>query len=228
MHLEPQLFDNEEAKKADVDTQVFWLCRMLKCLRTSQLPTVTHEIPRTVEGLGAALSQHYVATGGLVGQKTLANLKAGYYVKDETNLNIVCTEDTKENKTKITLEHCSEVGILNPLDVETELRVVTGGHQMKIDTMAAEFRTAGVALPELEVDWQGALFGTKKAPVNSTPQKRKASTADSPSSGGQNADPSAFASKSGVMLGEALRRKMTKTTSTQSASSAAKSPDGKI
>ena len=185
-------------------------------LKASLLPTETHEVEPTVEALGAALSQHYCAIGGPVGPKTLQNLQDGYYFKDSTNKNIVCTHDTNEEKIKITLEHCDEVGILNPLDVATEVQVVTNGTTMKIDSISQEFRNAGVNLPNLVVEWQGALFGTKK--TVRTPEKRKVSVS-SPTGQKIGADPNAFASKSTVMLSEALRKKMRKDEKSTSAAS---------
>jgi hypothetical protein len=66
-----------------------------------------------------------------------------------------------------------------------------------------EFKDANVELPGLEVEWQGELFGEKKAVK--TPEKRKSIDKDSSSQ----AD-NVFASKSSVMLGDALRRKLAK------------------
>jgi hypothetical protein len=74
---------------------------------------------------------------------------------------------------------------------------------MKIDSCAQEFIDQGVRLPTLEADWKGELFGTRR-PV-STPEKRKSSQVASPSP-----PENVFASKSSVMLGDALRRKLHK------------------
>ena len=221
--LMPQLFDNEETQEIDEDSLVFYLCRLLKVLRASLLPTVTHEVEPTVEDLLAALSQHFAAIGGLVGPQTLENLRKGYYDKDESGKNIICREDPKEEKTKLKLDHCDEVGILNTLDPQTEIRCVTNGVTMKIDSMYEELMNAQVPLPTVEVEWQGALFGSKK-PMK-TPEKRKAmSPRDSPQSAG--ADPNAFASKSSVMLQDALRRKMSKKAPAAKGSGASGSASG--
>ena len=112
----PEIFENEETQNINEEEQVFYLCRLLKVLRGSLLPTVTHEVQATVEDCLAAFKEHFAAIGGLVGPKTLENLKAGYYVKDDSGKNITCTVDTKAEKTVLSLEHCDQVVILNPLD----------------------------------------------------------------------------------------------------------------
>ena len=92
--------------------------------------------------------------------------------------------------------------IVNCMDIDTEVRVTTKGRVTTVDSMAQEFGDAGVSLPPRVADWQGALFGEKKA--ETTPQKRKAEE-----SGSSLASCNAFASKSTVLVGEALRRKVT-------------------
>ena len=201
----PEIFENKETQKINEEEQVLYLCHLLKVLKRSLLPIVTHEVQATVEDCLAAFKEHFAAIGGLVGPKTLENLKAGYYVQDDSGKNITCTVDTKAEKTVLNFGLCDQINIVNPLDAETEVRCVTNGMTMKIDSIYKEFMDAQVPLPELDVEWQGALFGTKKP--DTTPQKRKATTHSPPRAG---ADPNAFASKSSVMLQDALRRKMSK------------------
>jgi hypothetical protein len=210
--LEPSLFDNEATKQIDGMTLVFYVCRLLDCKANTILPCFTHEVEPTVQALLAALSQHYQATGGLPAPKTLENLNAGYYCKDETGKSIVCTIDTKEQKTKIVLDHVNEIDIENCLDVDTDVRVVTNGIAMQLGSIKSVFEGEGVNLPTLGVEWKGELFGAKKPePPARTPPKRKGAPADtSPASG--SADPSAFASTGTVLLSEALRRKVQKGT----------------
>ena len=116
----------------------------------------------------AAFKEHFAAIGGLVGPMTLENLKAGYYVKDDSGKNITCTVDTKAEQTVLNFELCDQIDIVNPLDAETEVRCVTNGMTMKIDSIYKEFMDAQVPLPVLHVEWQGALFGTKKPDTNPT------------------------------------------------------------
>ena len=205
--LEPEIF-NDDAGTKDIDEQeqMYFLCRLLGVQKGSLLPTLTHEIDVCSDVILAALSQHYEATGGLTGPKTLANLRKGYYEHTENGKDIVCTLDTKDEKTKIVLGHADSVEIQLPLDVTTEIEVVTHGRSMKIDSIMEEFLQADIALPALEVEWKGALFGNKR-PMK-TPEKRKAAKDSPPAASG--ADPNAFASKSSVMLQDALRRKMQK------------------
>jgi len=131
---------------------------------------------------------------------------------DETGKNIVCTIDTKAQKIKVVVDHFDQVVIKNCLDVDTDVRTVSNGISMNLGSIAKMFEDDVVKLPTVEVEWKGELFGVKKPePAALTPSKRKGAPADtSPTSGG--ADLSAFASRGTVMLSEALRRKMKKST----------------
>jgi hypothetical protein len=221
--LESELFDNDEAKSMPDEVLILLLCRLLRCQKGSFLPSHTHEIEPTCNSNLAAMRQHYAAVGGLdlVGPKTLDNLKRGYYVSDDTGKIITCTVDRKEVLTKIDLGHCCEVKILNPLDVTTEIEAKSHGTQMRIDTVFQEMLHQGVPVPQLEVDWKGALFGTRRKVDTQSPAKRKAVTEPEPALGA-----SAFASKSGALLQNALRRKMTQSDGSSAAGSGAQSSKG--
>ena len=73
----PELFDNPQGEELDEEVQVFYLCRLLKVLRGSLLPHVTHDIEASVEDLLTAISQHFKAIGGLQGEQSLRNLEMG-------------------------------------------------------------------------------------------------------------------------------------------------------
>jgi hypothetical protein len=164
---------------------------------------LTHEVEATLESLTAALSQHYTATGGLVGPKTLENLRKGYYTKEAGDgKSVTCVLDSQEDKTELKFDYADVLNIVEPLDVNTLLVVTSAGREMKMDSLAQEFRDAGVELPRLEVEWKGELFGGKK--VVSTPEKRKSEDSDFSAA----PDTNVFASKSSQMMGDALRRKL--------------------
>lgn len=201
LKLEPTLFQDEETQKISEEVLTYFLCRLVGAQKNTLLPTLTHEVEATVESLTAALSQHYTAIGGLVGPKTLENLRQGYFTKGEDGKTVTCTLDQKEEKTKLNFDYADEVIIAEPMDVGTMLCVSTNGRDMKIDCLGQEFKDANVELPGLEVEWQGELFGAKKAVR--TPEKRKSIDKDSSSQASN-----VFASKSSVMLGDALRRKL--------------------
>jgi hypothetical protein len=201
--VEPEIFQGEGLEEIPEPELNYFLCRLVGAQMGTFLPTQTHDVPATVEALAAALSQHYIASGGLVGPKTLENLRKGYYVEDGKV--ITCVLDSAEPKTQLKFEYAEEVTIAQPLDVLSLLTVKTGGRELKIDSMAQEFLSAGVPLPELEVEWKGELFGEKK---NDSPQKKRKSVG---SNGNDSLPASAFASASSQRLGEALRRKLSKT-----------------
>ena len=180
------------------------MCRLVKVRKETLLPSATHDVEHTVEALIAALSQHYQIIGKLpTDLRSLDALLKGYFRLMAEEKNIVCSLDTAEEKTELEFEYAGKFEIVNCMDIDTEVRVTTKGRVTTVDSMAQEFGDAGVSLPPRVADWQGALFGEKKA--ERTPQKRKAEdSASSPSSCNW------FASKSTVLVGEALRRKVSR------------------
>jgi hypothetical protein len=212
VELMPELFDNPQGEELDEEVQVFYLCRLLKVLRGSLLPHVTHDIEASVEDLLTAISQHFKAIGGLQGEQSLRNLEMGYYEKDATGLKISCRVDPRpeEEKVKMDLNHCDQIAIVQPLDPMTLVKCTTQNVTMKIDSIHKEFVDGGADLPTLEVSWKGALLTDKKRP-ETTPKKRKTPSRSPTDEGpGGSTDPNAFASKSGVALQAALRAKMAK------------------
>ena len=200
--LEPEIF-NEETAEHDEEELMYLVCRLLKIRKDTRLPSITHNVPHEVPALIAALSQHYRTKGGLPFHlKSLAALLKGYFVSpDEDGKTLVCTVDTKEKKTVLGFEYADELEVVNSLDVQTELRVTTNGRTASVDSVAQEFSDDGVEMPQLLADWKGDLFGEKLP--ETTPQKRKAEHSPSPP-----AASNAFASKSSVLVGAALRRKV--------------------
>ena len=200
--LEPQIF-NAETEEHDEEELMYLVCRLLKVRKDTRLPSITHSVPHEVPALIAALSQHYQAKGGLPAHlKSLQALLKGYFAPLEDGKSLVCTEDTKEKKTELRFEYADELEIVNCLDVNTDVRVTTKGRTAIVDSVAQEFSDEGVEMPQLLADWKGALFGEKLP--ETTPQKRKAEHSPSPPA----AASSAFASKSSVLVGAALRRKV--------------------
>ena len=200
--LEPTIFPAEvDLSGIPVTEQCLYVARLLNARLKSDLPTTTHDIPSTQSALITALSQHYTGTGGLVGEKTIANLKAGYFKAEGTT--VTCNLDQGEPKHKLEFEHADEISIANTLDCMSLCSVTTGGRAMKIDTLWQEFHSAGVNLPCQEVDWKGDMLRDTKI-ESVTPRKRKA---DSPVPAQASAN-LAFASKESQMLGDALRRKL--------------------
>ena len=214
--LEPDIFGDDPTRLGiAVVEQLFYLCRMLKCLPDTLLPCITHsKVEHNVESIVAALSQHYKAIGRIPLPRTLAQLQEGIYKHDDTGKNILCVFDTKPEgqKSKVQLEHADSVEIENPLDVNTLVKTTTNNLTTSFDSIADVFRTMEVELPVLEPDWKGDLFGDKQESVpDATPKaktKRKSGADQSP--GDDSISPSAFASKTAVALNEALRKKLKK------------------
>lgn len=213
--LEPGIFDNDHTRLMTVVEQIFYLCRLLKCLPETLLPCFTHQkVYPNVESIIAALSQHYLQLGRMPQPRTLEALQKGIYEHDATGKNIICVFDTKPEaqKSKIQLEHADTVEIENPLDTNTSVKTTTNNLTTRFDSIADEFRGMQVEMPELEPTWKGDLFGDKLEIVpDATPKaknKRKSSAEHSPGSDG--ISPTAFASKGQVALNDALRRKLRK------------------
>ena len=199
--LEPEVF-NEETEEHDEEELMYLVCRLLKIRKDTRMPSITHNVPHEVPALIAALSQHYRTLGGLPAHlNSLEALLKGYFVTLEDKKTLVCTEDTKVKKTELRFEYADELEVVNSLDVLTEVRVTTKGRTASVDSVAQEFEDDRVELPQLLADWKGDLFGLKQP--ETTPQKRKAEHSPSPP-----AASNAFASKSSVLVGAALRRKV--------------------
>ena len=169
--LEPTIFPADvDLSGIPVTEQCHYVARLLNIRLKSDLPTTTHGIPSTHAALITALSQHYTGTGGLVGEKTIANLKAGYFKAEGTT--VTCNLDQGEIKHKIEFEHADEISIANTLDCMSLCSVTTGGRAMKIDTLWQEFHNAGMSLPYQEVDWKGDMLRDTKIETTSvTPRK---------------------------------------------------------
>ena len=89
------------------------------------------------------------------------------------------------------------------MDIGTAVHVKTMGRTTTIDSVAQEFGDAGVLIPPLVVEWKGALFGVRRP--DKTPEKRPRTAGNIEATGSAS---SAFASKSSMLVGEALRRKV--------------------
>ena len=74
---------------------------------------------------------------------------------------------------------------------------------MKIDTLAQEFKNAGLQLRTLEVDWKEDMLRVTKKLANIPPHKKRRLENPVPVQPG-----AAFASKESQMLGDASRRKL--------------------
>ena len=213
--LEPDLFGDDQTRMGTVVEQIFFLCRMIKCLPDTLLPCFTHsKVEHNVESIVAALSQHYKAIGRIPEPRTLAQLQEGIYKHDDTGKNIFCVFDTKPEgqKSKLQLEHTDSVEIENPLNVNTLIKTTTNDLTTSFDSIADEFRRMNVELPVLEPDWKGDLFGAKLENVtDATPKsKTKRKSGGTDQSPGDDINPTAFASKTAVALNEALRKRMKK------------------
>ena len=213
--LEPDLFGDDQTRMGTVVEQIFFLCRMIKCLPDTLLPCITHsKVEHNVESIVAALSQHYKAIGRIPEPRTLAQLQEGIYKHDDTGKNIFCVFDTKPEgqKSKLQLEHTDSVEIENPLNVNTLIKTTTNDLTTSFDSIADEFRRMDVELPVLEPDWKGDLFGAKLENVtDATPKsKTKRKSGGTDQSPGDDINPTAFASKTAVALNEALRKRMKK------------------
>ena len=202
--LEPSIFPADvDLSGTPVMEQCHYVARLLNARLRSDLPTTTHDIPCTQVALITALSQHYNETAGLVGEKAIANLKAGYFKAEGTT--VTCNLDQGEPKHKLEFEYADEISITNTLDCMSLCTVTTSGRAMKIDSLWQELHNAGVSLPYQEVDWKGDMLRDTKIETTSvTPRKLKA---DSPVPAQASAS-SAFASKESQMLGDALGRKL--------------------
>ena len=60
----------------------------------------------------------------------------------------VVTPGNANDKVKVSFEYAdAPVEIVNPLDVTTVVKVMAGGRETAIDSLAQEFEDAGVAMP---------------------------------------------------------------------------------
>ena len=201
--FEPTIFTDEAVDGVSEEQLMYIVCRLLRVRKDTLLPTTSHPVESTVPALIAALSQHYLNNGQLPEGTTLEELLKGYFEVIEGEKKIVCLVDTKETNTEIQFEYADEVEIVNVLDIGTAVHVITRGRTTTIESVAQEFGDAGVLIPPLVVEWQGDLFGERKP--DKTPEKRPRTSGNMEAAGSTS---SAFASKSSVLVGEALRRKV--------------------
>ena len=139
----------------------------------SELPTTTHNIPITHEVLITALSQHYKETGGgLIVDKTIANVKAGYFKTEGTK--VTCCLDKGVAKKGLEFPLADQISIEEPLDCMSQCVVKTGGREMTI-SLAEEFEKAGLSFPKLVVDWKGDMmkYAAKRDQTVTPPEARK-------------------------------------------------------
>lgn len=190
------------------------LCRMLGVERSAFLPTETHVMPNTVDALLAALSQHFQEQGHPeVTAEIIQILRKGWYEVNDKK--ITCTSDPKAEKTEVKFDSADSVALLNPLDLNTGVKLLIDGRTILVGSVAAEFAANGVTLPKGEPAWVGSLFATKKVEEKNKKEKRK-QCGDKPD---EAVTPtSAFASKGSVMLSEALRKKLNMGTESKSQS----------
>ena len=172
--LEPAIFND------DLDTRLFghvdlfyYVARLVGAQMRSELPTTTHNIPITHEVLITALSQHYKETGGgLIVDKTIANVKAGYFKTEGTK--VTCCLDKGVAKKGLEFQLADQISIEEPLDCMSQCVVKTGGHEMTI-SLAEEFEKAGLSFPKLTVDWKGDMmkYAAKRDQTVTPPEARK-------------------------------------------------------
>ena len=198
--IKPTIYtdDMEELPEEEL---MFHVCRLLRCRKNTPLPTETHSVPATVEQLAEACKQHYESVGDEDPPVNLERLRAGYYNKGENGKRILCVLDEGEDKTSLDSDYADDVQIENPLDIMTEIKITTKGRETKVDSVQLEFEQVPTVrnMPALLVEWNGALFGAKKAVT--TPQK-KGSIDPSPTASSN----SPFISKAGANLSQALRK----------------------
>jgi hypothetical protein len=172
--LEPAIFND------DLDTRLFghvdlcyYVARLVGAQMRSELPTTTHNIPITHEVLITALSQHYKETGGgLIVDKTIANVKAGYFKTEGTK--VTCCLDKGVAKKGLEFPLADQISIEEPLDCMSQCVVKTGGREMTI-SLAEEFEKAGLSFPKLVVDWKGDMmkYAAKRDQTVTPPEARK-------------------------------------------------------
>jgi hypothetical protein len=172
--LEPAIFND------DLDTRLFghvdlccYVARLVGAQMRSELPTTTHNIPITHEVLITALSQHYKQTGGgLIVDKTIANVKAGYFKTEGTK--VTCCLDKGVAKKGLEFPRADQISIEEPLDCMSQCVVKTGGREMTI-SLAEEFEKAGLSFPKLVVDWKGDMmkYAAKRDQTVTPPEARK-------------------------------------------------------
>ena len=202
--LEPTIFTDEAVEQVSEEQLMYIVCRLLGARKDTLLPTATHPVESTVPALIAALSQHYQTNGVLPeNMRSLEELLKGYFEAIDSEKKIVCLVDTKDVNTEIQFEYADEVEIVNVMDIGTAVLVKTKGRTTTIDSVAQEFGDEGVWFPPLVVAWKGALFGVRNP--DKTPEKRPR-TAEKIEATGSAC--SVFATKSSMLVGEALRRKV--------------------
>jgi hypothetical protein len=172
--LEPAIFND------DLDTRLFghvdlcyYVARLVGAQMRSELPTTTHNIPITHEVLITALSQHYKETGGgLIVDKTIANVKAGYFKTEGTK--VTCCLDKGVAKKGLEFPLADQISIEEPLDCMSQCVVKTGGREMTI-SLAEEFEKAGLSFPKLVVDWKRDMmkYAAKRDQTVTPPEARK-------------------------------------------------------
>ena len=172
--LEPAIFND------DLDTRLFghvdlcyYVARLVGAQMRSELPTTTHNIPITHEVLITALRQHIKETGGgLIVDKTIANVKAGYFKTEGTK--VTCCLDKGVAKKGLEFPLADQISIEEPLDCMSQCVVKTGGREMTI-SLAEEFEKAGLSFPKLVVDWKGDMmkYAAKRDQTVTPPEARK-------------------------------------------------------
>jgi hypothetical protein len=201
--LEPR---HEESLKQGKDEVALMhiLCRLLHVHKENWLPTESHDMPKTVEALGAALSQHYTQTKEVpLNEEYVATLKQGWYTVEGKAVR--CTADVKEKKTELLFDSSDSISPMAPLDLDSEFMIKVDGRKSPVGSVAQEFRDAGVKLPKGVPDWKGDLFGTPRDAAQN--QTKRKTTGDKPDES-QATPSSAFASKESTMLSQALRKKL--------------------
>ena len=172
--LEPAIFnDDSDTRLFSHEDLCYYVARLVGAQMKSELPTTTHDIPMTHEALITALSQHYKETGGgLIGDKTIENVKAGYFKTEGTKV-FYCS-DKGVAKKKLEFPRADQINIEEPLDCMSQCVVKTGGRDMTIN-LAEEFGKAGLSFPKLTVDWKGDMmkYAAKRGQTVTSPEARK-------------------------------------------------------